>query len=200
LLPWLAVYFVGLAIGKQRLAMSPAAGRRRLALLSLGATTLGAGLWLGRRALTRATGWPTFGSLLYRFLSPLDKYPPGLVYLLAFGGIAIGLFALMDWLAHETPSRIPAILAPVGRASLFTFVVQALLIQRVLPALHPAMHATWPLWFVGCSLVLYVSAWWWQRHDLNRLFTLGLARLDADARRGAPRERRAPGKTSIRSR
>lgn len=174
LLPWLGVYFAGLALGKLRHRWTPSLIARRLGALGLVISGLGVAGWLARRALQRATGWPAFGSLPYRVFSPLEKYPPGLVYLLAFGGTAILVFAVVEWRTHLVASRLPVLLAPLGRASLFTFIAQALVMQRLLPSLHPDMRGTWPVWLAGCTAVLYAMAWWWQRHDLNRLFTLGM--------------------------
>jgi len=125
--------------------------------------------------------------VIFQLTDPFMKIPPGLGYVLAYGGAGLLMAGVMIHLAGTAwGRRIVGSLAIVGRASLFVFLAQYWLISVPARGFHVQGGAAF--WFVMllgalCALAVLASAW--DRAGGNRLLTLGLRRF---AEPGAPEE------------
>ncbi|HEX4682840.1 MAG TPA: heparan-alpha-glucosaminide N-acetyltransferase domain-containing protein [Gemmatimonadaceae bacterium] len=178
LLPWFAVYVLGTLLG-ERFGASYRTGDRKAArgvLLRVGCASVAASL--GAFAAVRFLA--TFGvaalslPTIVRITSPTQKYPPGPVYLLLFGGAAL----IMGWCAIELNERRDVtgaveFLKHLGQASLFVYFLQAFTYNGIK---HAGLRYTpfWPLLFAGTLLLFGLAARAWCYIDGNRFFTVGL--------------------------
>jgi uncharacterized membrane protein len=180
LLPWLGFYLVGSAAGQQlsKWMKDNRERRLRLAFALTGsvcvmlAVTIKLIIWLaiGRGEPNAHQSQP----LVYFASSPWQKYPPGPLFFLFFGGLAgcmVGaLFALMsrNWF-----SPIAKFLMLLGRCSLFVFVLQYYLYFGLFWALRLPHSPLWPLYFAASIIPLTMAARWWDRRQGNRYLTVG---------------------------
>jgi uncharacterized membrane protein len=121
-----------------------------------------------------------FGPLPIRMLtSPFQKFPPGPVYVLSYGGAGLTVAALC-LLASEWPLATAAIdrLATVGRASLFVFIFQYYLYFAILYRIPVAPAWSWPGVFLLSLWLVMLAATWWDRRGYTRLLTVGYARAN----------------------
>jgi uncharacterized membrane protein len=119
-----------------------------------------------------------FGPLPVRMLtSPFQKFPPGIVYVLSYGGVGLAVAAAC-LLASEWPPASAAIdkLATIGRASLFVFIFQYYLYFAILYRLPVAPAWSWPIVFLVSLWLVSLAAAWWDRRGYIRLLTVGYAR------------------------
>jgi len=73
-------------------------------------------------------------------------------------------------------------LRQVGRASLFSFIAQYVVYVTALARLRLYYSPLWPVLFICSILFLIRVAGVWDRHNGNRLFTVGLLPLIARLR------------------
>ncbi|MDP1947289.1 MAG: OpgC domain-containing protein [Nitrospirota bacterium] len=184
LLPWLGVYMAGSGVGAW-LKDLPVQGlrpvSRRLLNVSLGmiatAIVLKAGIVLlslfGGVALD--PGWRPY-------LSLYQKYPPGLVYLLVYGGAAFLLLGVLFAQTEQSWIRggMRAV-EPIGRNALPIFIVQFFLYYTCIYLLS-ATVTRMPLAMAGGLLLLSLWGIWGvarlcQRYNISRFLTTGLPRL-----------------------
>lgn len=107
-------------------------------------------------------------------LSPFQKLPPGPVYLLAYGGLALVALSAIIW-ADEHRRAIPVLQAAalVGRTSLFVFVLQYYVNFVLVPLVHWPDVPWWPVYFALSLAAIYAAASYWSAHGLNRLISVG---------------------------
>ncbi|MGE3174678.1 MAG: DUF1624 domain-containing protein [Planctomycetota bacterium] len=175
LLPWFGVLALGYALGPV-FRMEPAARRRVLLRLGVGALTLFAAL--------RATGvygdpqpWAEQGTALHSVLSFVhcDKYPPSLQYLLMTLGPALLALALLD----REPGRLGRRMVVFGRVPLFFYVLHLYLVNGGSQLFHWAVYGEafsafgdgMPLLFTGRALPP------WYGHPLWVVYAAWLAVL-----------------------
>jgi uncharacterized membrane protein len=178
ILPWLALYITGTVVGEEMVARRRRVESPSAVLASLGAATvLVAAAWtivIGAGSPDRL--WPLSDvySRVADLGSPFQKVPPGPLYLLGYGGLAILLMAAVIR-AEERRIALPAlrVAALVGRASLFVFVLQYYVNFALVPALHLPDTPWWPVFFAVSLAALYVATRVWMSFGLNRLITVG---------------------------
>lgn len=206
-LAWLAIYLLGGVLGTlvgRRIVRGEIRGAsealQRAGLLAVGTVLVVKAGLVGARLLGHTSA--TLAGPLYPLVNPFHKRPPGLLYLLLFGGLGLILVARAMMLeGRPWATRLVTALRDTGRSSLFAFVAQAFLYRLIVPALDEATQARWPsilpvLWpalFLATLLLVLRGARWWTAVDGNRWLGLGLARiLDA---RAADRARHAVPET-----
>jgi len=191
ILPWLALYIAGTVLGEEMVAR-----RRRFESPAAVVASLGAAALLVAVAWTVAIGAGNPDGLrpmsdVYSRVadlgSPFQKVPPGPLYLLGYGGLAMLLTAAI-MRAEERRAAMPALrgAALVGRASLFVFVVQYYVNFALVPVLHLPDTPWWPLFFVVSLAALYIATTVWMSFGLNRLITVGYPFARAKARVAIP--------------
>jgi uncharacterized membrane protein len=119
---------------------------------------------------------------LYPLVAPLQKYPPGPVYLLLMGG---GALLLVSGLLFSTktlwfPSAI-RLLATVGRNSLLVFLLQYFIYYTVFYVLVEKTSLITPWMAVGflplSLLGILAVTTWLDQHHIRRAWTIGLPTL-----------------------
>lgn len=113
-------------------------------------------------------------------LTIASKMPPSPVYLAFFGGfgcIAAGAF-LLAW-NRGMPAMMGLMnwLAVIGRASLFSFILQYSLLWTVPDLIGLPVNRLAPLVLIADIGILWLAAYAWGAMNGNRWFTVGLRRL-----------------------
>ncbi len=180
LLPWFAVYLIGTVIG-QHIGALYAVRREKSAhifLAKLGAVSLAIGV-AAKIALhvfrDFAPVVDRVHPLLMFSISSYQKFPPGPVYLLYFGGLGMLLVALI--LECGRRQMVPVLfnlLRQLGLASLFVYIAQFYVYVVVLRPLHLPFSHFWPLLFVSSLLILVAAAKVWNSREGNRYLTVGV--------------------------
>jgi uncharacterized membrane protein len=180
LFPWFGIYLVGSAAGEQLSKWIREHRARRIqgafAATGMLAVMLAVCLklieWLVVHHPHRHA--PAVQSVLYFSTSPWQKYPPGPVYLLFFGGLGLCLMAvLFVLLTRSWFIPVARFLMLIGRCSLFVFVAQYYVYFALIRGLRPPPSPLWPMYFALSIVPLALGAWWWDRRDGNRYFTMG---------------------------
>jgi uncharacterized membrane protein len=182
-LPWFAVYLLGTVIG-ERVGEYYSGNAQRAAhvfLAKIGAIAAGCafGVKIGLGLLSRSASLaaqldPSFA----HFLSPYQKFPPGPVYLLFFGGTGMLLVAAV--LEAGRRGVLPLLFKPlrqIGLASFFVYIVQFYLYSVILHTLRLPYTPFWPLIFLFSIILLAAVATVWNRKAGNQFLTVGLAPL-----------------------
>ena len=178
IVPYLGVFFIGLASGVEYTALRSRTVSREIVArycIRIGLASASAGVAL-------KIGWlvckshlpPSWHPLLYWLTDPRAKMPPGPVYVLAYGGAGLAMGGAIIRLA-DTRRGEPLVrwLAVMGRSSLFVFVAQYWLILVPASGFHVRGNVSfWALALVGSIACCWVLAWFWDRSDGNRLLTL----------------------------
>ena len=180
-LPWFGLALGATTLGDRiahfHLAGNPAGMRRSIgwtSVIALAAAIMFRGSFaLAHREFPQAMVFRRFLPLF----NPFEKQPPSPEYLFAYG--AVGLALLYTWLVVEQRSRaktVTTMMASLGQVSLFVFLLQWYVyflgfypVRGRLP-----FAGAWPIYLLGSIGLIVVSANWWQRHNGNRLLTVGL--------------------------
>ena len=188
-LPWFAVYLAGTVIG-ERLgefyrAKREQAGHLMLAKLGAVALTLGVAAKVALHAIRVAS--PTLEHvhpLLMFSVSSYQKFPPGPVYLVLFGGA--GLLMVAGILEAGRRGIQPFLLnqlRQVGLASLFVYILQFYVYVVLVRSLRFPYSPFWPFLFLLSIIFLAKAAALWNARDGNRFLTVGVGALFALAER-----------------
>lgn len=184
-LPWFGLFLVGGGIGAWvHASFSKGRGVDVTRLLWIAAAVVSAALAVGAVAFvaSRSVG-SEWAILPHSLFAPRQKYPPGLVYMFLFSGLAVGVLGLLlasaknQWL---TPWLKAAAL--VGRHSFAIFVVQFFLYYTLLFLLMSSWRwVTGVLLYFPASLwVLWIVAKFCDRYRIPRFLSLGLAPVHAE--------------------
>jgi uncharacterized membrane protein len=189
LLPWLAVYLAGTALGGA-MAQRRAHGKSPMRMvIGAGAVSLAVALaCIAAFALTLPRSLIPTGDIFTRLSdlgSPFQKLPPAPLYLLGYGGLALLMMGVLMWAEeHGRATCALRAIAFVGRASLFVFILQYYVNFVVVPLLHLPDTPWWPMYFVGSLAAIYLATAAWMTAGLNRLITVGYPFARARARQG----------------
>jgi hypothetical protein len=185
LIPWLCVYLVSAAIGK-RLAFHQASGEAGAVLRFLvrtGFAAIGTAIaWhflVARIALVPAVSTAIPMETALMLSARTQKLPPGPVYLLFHGGLALLLLAGWYLVEKRRMHRLLAVAGDLGRASLVAFIIQYYVYYVVLRIARPHLHYAdaWPAYLIGSMLLAVLPAVEWQRRGYNRFVTVGYDRF-----------------------
>ena len=182
LIPWLGVYLLATVLGERlaKRARTPDAGRDESLLLHLGAGAMAFGLTITivRHALRAyAPTLVTAHNEIMNFFAVNQKFPPGPVYLLLFGGAGLILIAKSFSFARSEAWRfIVRPVSAIGRASFFVFLLQGYVYYLVLPAIDLPFPQLWPLYYLTTILLFVAAADVWNSFDANRYLSVGMRR------------------------
>jgi uncharacterized membrane protein len=173
LVPWFSLYIGSSAIGEWFGSMKLDTIRRdatRLAIIS----AICVGL-VGVFALIKhASRWTPFHHvLLNQLLWAGQKYPPGPMYLLLYGGLGFAIVSALMIAQSAGSSRALKTMAAVGQSAFFIYVIHFYLFDA-LSLLQRRPVFAWPLFFVLSCLAIGLAATQWQSRNGNRLLTVGL--------------------------
>jgi len=179
LVPWASVYLVCTALGEVLGAHLREGEQKEPEQLLLIAAASAFALGLAWRLV----GWRVHlmnpaqagGSEPHHLFAGISKWPPSPPYLLFFGGPGLGLLWLMLVCARRQWANAAfTAAARVGRCSLAVFVAQTFLYYKIIAVMHLAYTRLWPALFAVTLVPLYLFAWIWDIHELNRILTVGL--------------------------
>lgn len=182
LLPWLGLYIAGTAMGGWLKDVRPDAGvliNKRFFTVSLGMIVGVLAVKAGFMALSYG-GAPELTWAGY--FSIHQKYPPGLLYLVLYGGAALLLLSVLFSTGPSSWMRKGLRLAePIGRNALPTFIVQFLFYYAGFYLVVTAVGAVSP-WTAGVLWLISIMAIWGfakvcQHYRISRFITVGLPRL-----------------------
>jgi peptidoglycan/LPS O-acetylase OafA/YrhL len=121
--------------------------------------------------------------------SPLQKQPPGLIYIVFYGSMGLGLLSGCLFLERTGRLRRPFDLAAMlGRTSLFVFLGHWFVYLIAIMGLRnwlPFVWA-WPSYFVMSVVLIVSSAAAWHRRGYNRFITVGYPRVREIVREWQP--------------
>jgi hypothetical protein len=188
LLPWLAVYLMATVLGERiaRHARALEMPRAERMLYRMGGLAIAAGAAITVVRHVLRASLPAVVSVhneAATFFAVNQKYPPGPVYLLLFGGA--GLILISCAFAFARLRRWELVTRPIsgmGRSSFFVFVLQGYVYYILLPAIGLPFPVLWPLYYVMSILLFAGAAALWNSFDANQYLTIGLWRTVPMAR------------------
>ena len=181
--PWFAVYLAGTVIG-ERLgeyyrSKRQHVGHMMLARLGAIALTLGVAAKVALHVIR--AGSPALERVhpvLMFSVSSYQKFPPGPVYLVLFGGAGMLLVAaILEAGRRGMQPFFLNQLRQIGLASLFIYIVQFYVYVVVLRSLRLPYTPFWPLLFLFSIVFLAKAAAVWNAREGNRFLTVGVAAL-----------------------
>jgi hypothetical protein len=194
LIPWFCVYIAGTVIGervgKHYFAKTERQGHLLLVKIGLGSVGVGLAVKACLVILSRvSSGFAETHPILLNVLSFYQKFPPGPMYFLFFGGAGMLLVAavLESGRLRLQPFLLNQ-LRQIGLASLFVYVLQFYLYVVALKSLHLPYTPYWPLLFLFSLVLLAFAANAWNSIEGNRFLTVGIGPLvDWNTRKRAAR-------------
>jgi len=175
LVPWFSFYLLGSCLGE--VLSDKMNSRRRLAawilrtalvFTGLAVAIKGAYMFLHRFGVIPHSEWA------YSLTSLFQKYPPGPVYFLFYGGIGMFvLFLLLQFGRVRIAKSYVSWASVLGRTSLITFIIQYYVYWVFLSSVH-LYTRFWLFPLLGSVVFIYVLSYLWLRKDLNGFLTVGL--------------------------
>lgn len=181
ILPWFAVYMASSCLG-ERIASLFHSGMRQTAyrfLLRTGGLMLGIGLTLKmvQELLFHIHVLET-DSIIAGLLYPSQKFPPGICYLLVYGGTALLLISFFLWIeVAGLFKRVSKTMCTVGQASMGVYAAQFFIYYTVFSLLvsHTIVAPLylWPLYWLASLYLLFQFAQLWNRAGLQSFLSVG---------------------------
>lgn len=175
-LPWFALFFAGTVIG-EKISVNyheNALLKIERMLLRMSIVVLGVFVLLqGIKHMLRTQGWEVNSGYTGALLFHGQKNPPGLSYLLFYGGMGLFILYCLSYMIRKSilPEFI-GILKLIGRNSLFVFVIQYFFLISLNVILHPCWTPFWPVLFGIEVLVVILLTWFWDARGFNRFLTV----------------------------
>jgi uncharacterized membrane protein len=181
LLPYMCLFAIGLGSSDYLVAAAQTdSPRRRRSLFTLGGALVASALLLrgARWLVEREYHDNGLSPLLSSTLSISGKLPPAPAYVLFYCGIGLTISSVMFALAASRMGiarRIAELVATLGRASLFVFILQYFIFWTLpdLLGITPSNTHLALIFIAGLS-VNWLAAWCWNRMRGNRFLTLGI--------------------------
>ena len=180
--PWLAVYLLGSCLG-ERIASLYHNGMKQTAyrsLFKIGFLMLSIGLTLKMIQklffLFHVLETESIFSALLMY--PSQKFPPGVCYLLVYGGTGLLLTSFFFWIeAAGLLKRVSEAMRTVGQASMGVYAAQFFIYYTVFPLLvyhtNLAPLYMWPVYWLASLYLLFKFAKFWNRAGLQSFLSVG---------------------------
>lgn len=184
LLPWLGIYVAGSGVGTfmaQHRSNNLPWLRKKFFAVALSMIAVAVAVKASALLWTSVNGI-ALPMMIYYNVSPFQKYPPGPLYLLLYGGVALLLLTFMLARSHgAVVSPVIRLIEPIGQNSLPVFIAQYFLYYSLLYWLvnsNVPAAATLTAVFLPVSLVgVWAFASLCQRSGVARYLTVGLPRI-----------------------
>jgi uncharacterized membrane protein len=175
-LPWLSLYFFGTVIGEKITVYLQNNLQKDLTILFLRYGLFSIGLsfiFILIHKFLIITGVSTFNETFNDFISSTQKNPPGLVYFMFYSGAGLILLAILNYIAvYELFKVIIMNLEIIGKASLFSFILQYFIYFSVLVWINPPYMKIWPILFILSMFINIVLIKFWYKEGLNKYLTI----------------------------
>lgn len=179
IVPCAAIYLAGCSAGT-RLAermrsagVRPSRSWRWFTITGATCVLLGVGLHFALKPVLIHASYADFP--LTSWVSFSMKTPPGPIYLMYYGGLALLLIGALGSLGERGQARRTIrVLQIYGRASLLMFLLQFTVNYIWIAQSRSVPEVCWPVILVLNAVLMWIAAHYWVRHDGNRLFTVGL--------------------------
>lgn len=117
-------------------------------------------------------------SIISVLLYPSQKFPPGVCYLLVYGGTALLLTSFFLWIeAAGLFKRVSEALRAVGQASMGVYVAQFFIYYTVFSLLvshtNLAPLYLWPVYWLASLYLLFKFAQLWNRAGFQSFLSVG---------------------------
>ncbi len=175
LVPWFSFYLMGSCLGE--VLGDNLNHPKRMASLVLGVAVCSVGPAIvikGTYMFLYHYGIIVHHEWVYKLTNLFQKYPPGPIYFLFYGGIGMFmLFLLLRYREARIVKFYVSWISVLGRASLVTFIIQYYVYWVFMPNICiPAIF--WMLPLIGSVAFIYMLSYLWLRKGLNVLLTVGL--------------------------
>jgi uncharacterized membrane protein len=175
-LPWLGVYLTSTSIGELWGESIVKNGTEKITTMArqLGvAGVLSAALLFGLRYILRHMIQPHGLENWQMLLTPELKLPPGIVYIMFYGGSAfLLLFLLLKYRNIRMVEKLSRALEILGRNSLFVFIVQYGIYFALFPILSFPSAAVWPGVFLISAMAIWGLAYACDRAGYSKYLTV----------------------------
>ena len=181
ILPWFAVYIVSSCLG-ERITSLYHNGMHHTAhrlLFKIGGLMLGIGLTLKmiQELLFHFHVLDT-ESIISVLMYPSQKFPPGVCYLLVYGGTALLLTSFFLWIeVAGLLKRVSEAMRTMGQASMGVYVAQFFIYYTVFFLLvshtNLAPLYLWPIYWLASLYLLFKFAQLWNRAGLQSFLSVG---------------------------
>jgi uncharacterized membrane protein len=191
--PWFGLYLAASAVGA-RFARAHETGTqgalpRRAALLGVGLLVAAAVAHFGLGALAAGMSPGRAGALAH-FADPLEKLPPSPTFVLFYVGLVALLLAALMLADRSRAGRwFCNYVVIFGRNSLPAFLIQSFVYFMAVQLLPRPPQWLLPVYFAVTVVLLRAAVSFWERKKLNRLLTVGYARVKRAAPSPPPGER-----------
>jgi uncharacterized membrane protein len=181
ILPWFAVYILSSCLG-ERIAALHHNGMKQTthrSLFKIGGLMLGFGLTLKMiQTLFFHFHILETESIVSTLMYPSQKFPPGVCYILVYGGTGLLLTAFFFWIEGAgLLRRVSEAMRTVGRASMGVFAAQFFIYYTVFSLLvshtNLAPLYMWPVYWLVSLYLLFKFAQFWNRAGLQSFLSVG---------------------------
>jgi hypothetical protein len=180
--PWLAVYILSSCLGEW-IASLYHNGMKQTAyrsLFKIGGLMLSIGLTLKmiQGLLFHFHVLETESIISALLMYPSQKFPPGVCYLLVYGGTGLLLTSFFLWIeAAGLLKRVSEAMRTVGQASMGVYAAQFFIYYTVFSLLvahtNLAPFYMWPVYWLASLYLLFKFAQFWNRAGLQSFLSVG---------------------------
>ena len=181
ILPWFAVYILSSCLG-ERIASLYHNGMKQTAhrsLFKIGGLMLSIGLTLKMiQELFFHFHVLETESIISALMYPSQKFPPGVSYVLVYGGTGLLLTSFFLWIeASGLLRRVSEAMRTVGQASMGVYTAQFFIYYTVFSLLvshtNLAPLYLWPVYWLASLYLLFKFAQFWNRAGLQSFLSVG---------------------------
>ncbi|HEY4788642.1 MAG TPA: heparan-alpha-glucosaminide N-acetyltransferase domain-containing protein, partial [Bacteroidales bacterium] len=174
--PWFSLYLMGTVFGEQMYRYKSAGSSEKIArmFLRIGIVSIFAGIFLILAAkYLLSHGMIGFSNKVGSLFAHYQKNPPGLAYLLFYGGCGMIIMVILDKIISRNlfPGFINS-MEIVGKSSLFAFMFQYFIYFTVVVLINPPFFYWWPLFFCVTAILIVLVVKFWYEKGFNQYLTI----------------------------
>jgi uncharacterized membrane protein len=167
-LPWFSLYLTGTILGEKIFTYQlkeKVKNIKKLFLLTGLISIASALIIMQVYNILNSMGITIINAKIMEILQYTQKNPPGLTYLLFYGGAGmILLYCLSMIIEHKRFEWIISNLEIVGRTSLFAFIIQYFMYFSIVVWINPPYVKLWPILFIVTAFINIVIVKFWYKN------------------------------------
>lgn len=175
-LPWFSLYLTGTILGEKIFTYQikeKVKNIKRLFLLTGLISIVSALILIQVYNILNSMDITILSTNVIEILHYTQKNPPGLTYLLFYGGAGmILLYCLSIIIEHKRFEWIISNLEIVGRTSLFAFIIQYFMYFSIVVWINPPYVKLWPILFIATAFINIVIVKFWYKMGFNKFITV----------------------------